>query len=88
MFMTVVLKPLPCTVRDKVFLNFNLEERSKVMAGVNTEFSEVIWFYPSANATENDKYVTFNYSEKIWYFGTLSEQRGWIAAHGPSLGYR
>ena len=68
---------LPCTVRDKVFLNFNLEERSKVMAGVNTEFSEVIWFYPSANATENDKYVTFNYSEKVWYFGTLS-RTAWL----------
>jgi hypothetical protein len=68
---------LPCTVRDKVFLNFNLEERSKVMAGVNTEFSEVIWFYPSKNATENDKYVTFNYSEKVWYFGTLS-RTAWL----------
>tara|TARA_Y100001978_G_scaffold81397_1_gene72904 strand:+ start:8989 stop:12357 length:3369 start_codon:yes stop_codon:yes gene_type:complete len=68
---------LPCTVRDKVFLDFNLEERNKVVVGVNTEFSEVIWFYPSESASENDKYVTFNYSEKVWYFGTLS-RTAWL----------
>ena len=68
---------LPCTVKDKVFLDFNLEQRSKVVAGVNTEFSEVIWFYPSSNSTDNDRYVTYNYSEKVWYFGTLS-RTAWL----------
>ena len=68
---------LPCTVKDKVFLDFNLEQRDKVVAGINSEFSEVTWFYPSANATDNDKYVTYNYSEKVWYFGTLS-RTAWL----------
>ena len=68
---------LPCSVKDKVFLNFNLEQRSKVTAGINSEFSEVTWFYPSAGATDNDRYVTYNYSEKVWYFGTLS-RTAWL----------
>ena len=68
---------LPCTVKDKVFLDFNLSERDKVVAGINSEFSEVTWFYPSANASDNDRYVTYNYAEKVWYFGTI-ERTAWL----------
>ena len=68
---------LPCTVKDKVFLDFNIEQRDKVVAGVNTEFSEVTWFYPSSDSSDNDRYVTYNYSQKIWYFGTLS-RTAWL----------
>jgi hypothetical protein len=60
-----------------VFLNFNFEEKDKVHVGVNSEFSEIMWFYPSADSTEIDSYVTFNYSENVWYFGTLARQ-AWI----------
>jgi len=62
---------LPCTVKDKVFLDLNIEERDKVHAGVNTEFSEIVWYYPSASSQEIDKYVIYNYTENIWYFGSL-----------------
>ena len=62
---------LPCTVKDEVFTNFNLEEKDKVVAGINSEFGEVWWFYPSASSSENDKYVIWNYVEKVWYFGSL-----------------
>ena len=68
---------IPCLVKDKVFLNFNFEERLKVHAGVNSEFSEIIWFYPSASSTEIDSYVTYNYLENLWYFGTL-ERQAWL----------
>lgn len=68
---------LPCTVKDKVFLDFNIEERDKVVAGINSEFSEVTWFYPSASSSDNDRYVTYNYLEKVWYFGTI-ERTAWL----------
>ena len=68
---------IPCPVKDKVFLNFNFEEKSKVHVGVNSEFSEIIWFYPSASSTEIDSYVTYNYLENVWYFGTL-ERQAWL----------
>jgi hypothetical protein len=68
---------LPCTVKDKVFLDFNFEERDKVHVGLNSEFSEILWFYPSSAGTEIDKYVAFNYLEKVWYYGTLVRQ-AWL----------
>lgn len=63
---------LPCTVRDYVFSDINEGQLEKVTAGTNTAFSEVWWYYPSANSTENDRYVVYNYQQQIWYYGTLS----------------
>ena len=68
---------LPCTVRQKVFGDFNRSESEKVTSGINSEFSEIFWFYPSANSTENDKYVIYNYGEKVWYFGSLA-RTAWL----------
>jgi len=62
---------LPCSVRDYVFSNINTDQLEKVTAGVNSAFAEVTWFYPSASSAENDSYVTYNYEQKIWYYGTL-----------------
>ena len=62
---------LPCPVKDKIFLDFNHEQSDKVVSGVNSEFSEVFWFYPSASSSDNDKYVIYNYGEKVWYFGSM-----------------
>mgnify|MGYP003112766641 FL=1 len=63
---------IACTVRDKVFLDFNHSQGDKVVAGVNSQWSEIWWFYPSANSDENDKYVIYNYANQTWYYGTLS----------------
>ena len=63
---------IACTVRDKVFLDFNEEQSSKVVAGVNSQWSEIWWFYPSANSGDNDKYVIYNYANQTWYYGTLA----------------
>jgi hypothetical protein len=63
---------LPCTVRDYVFEDFNSAQAEKVFGGINTQWGEVIWFYPSSTSDENDRYVVFNYLEKVWYYGNLS----------------
>lgn len=68
---------LTCTVRDYVFQDFNSEQADKVTAGVNSEWNEVFWFYPSASSSENDRYVVFNYQEKVWYYGTIN-RTAWI----------
>ena len=68
---------LPCTVKDKVFLDFNFDERDKVHVGVNSEFSEVIWFYAKADSSSVNAYVVYNYAEKVWYYGTLNRD-AWI----------
>ncbi len=68
---------LPCTVLDYVFSDFNRDQIGKVMAGHNSSYGEVWWFYPSSSATENDRYVIYNYQEKVWYFGNLA-RTAWV----------
>ena len=62
---------IPCTVRDYVFSDFNEGQIEKVTASTNSAFSEIWWFYPSANSDECDRYVVYNYEQKIWYYGTM-----------------
>ena len=68
---------LPCTVKDYVFSDFNEQQIQKVTAANNSSFSEIWWFYPSANSEENDRYVVFNYEQKVWYYGTL-DRTVWV----------
>ena len=68
---------LPCDVRQYVFNDFNFDQASQVFASTNQEFSEVWWFYCSTNSNSIDKYVVYNYLEKIWYYGTLA-RTAWI----------
>ena len=68
---------LPCMVRDYVFSDLNDAEIEKVNAAINTQHSEIWWFYPSANSTEVNRYVVYNYLEQVWYYGTLG-RTSWI----------
>jgi hypothetical protein len=68
---------LPCSVRDYVFEDMNLAQMEKVTAGLNSENSEIWWFYPSAASDENDRYVIYNYMEQAWYYGTLA-RTAWL----------
>ena len=48
----------------------------------------MIWFYPSASSNEIDKYVTYNYLEKVWTVGTTNDgytRTAWNRA--PALDY-
>ena len=71
------VQKLPCTVRDYVFSDFNENQAEKCFAALNSAFSEVWWYYPSAASTEIDKYVVFNYVQNIWYVGSLN-RTAWI----------
>jgi hypothetical protein len=68
---------LPCSVRDYVFEDMNLAQMEKVTAALNSENSEIWWFYPSAASQENDRYVIYNYLEQAWYYGNLA-RTAWI----------
>ena len=68
---------LLCPLKDYVFNDLNYSERDKIFAGLNSEYNEVTWFYPSANSTENDRYVTFNYKESVWTYGDLA-RTAWL----------
>ena len=66
------VRTLPCTVRNYVFDDINISQRYKIFAGRNENFNEVSWYYPSANSTEVNRYVTFNYVDNTWVVGTLN----------------
>jgi len=70
---------LPCTLRQYVFDDINRDQADLFFAGSNAEFNEVIWFYCSSSSSEIDRYVIYNYSENIWYFGTI-QRTAWIDA--------
>ena len=71
------VQTLPCSVRDYVFSDFNTTQAEKCFASVNSSFSEIWWFYPSANSSNNDKYVVYNYQQNIWYYGSLT-RTAWV----------
>jgi len=68
---------LPCSVKAYVFNDFNQDQAEKVTAAVNSSYSEIWWFYPSASSDTVDRYVIYNYAEQVWYYGNLN-RTAWI----------
>jgi hypothetical protein len=73
------VQTLPSALRTYVFQNINLSQQYQITAGINDAFSEVWWFYCSANSTTVDRYVVYNYLENIWYYGNMA-RTAWIDA--------
>ena len=77
------VKSLPCSVEDYVYDQADTTKGQQVCAGLNNQFTEVVWYYPSTNSTYNDQYVVFNYGEQmrggVWYIGTEA-RTSWIDA--------
>jgi hypothetical protein len=71
------VQTLNCDVRRYVFSDFNQSQAAQVFAGTNEGFNEVWWYYCSAGSTVVDKYVIYNYVEKIWYFGNMG-RTAWL----------
>ena len=79
------VKSLPCTVEDYVYDQADTTKGQQVYAGLNNQYTEVTWYYPSTNSEYNDQYVIFNYGESgripggVWYIGTEARTT-WIDA--------
>jgi hypothetical protein len=75
------VQKLPCSVQDFVFSDLDESQAFKCFAGLNEEFSEVWFFYPSTadNEREISRYVIYNYEENSWSVGTL-ERYSWLAS--------
>jgi hypothetical protein len=85
------VQTLTCDLQKHVFDDFNIDQQLQVFATTVQKFNEVWWFYCSANSTAIDRYVVFNYIEKVWYYGTLA-RTAWIdssvVSHNPiAAGY-
>jgi len=77
------VKSLPCSVEDFVYDSADTTKGQQVNAGLNNQFTEVVWYYPSTGSDYNNKYVVFNYGEPmkggVWYIGTEA-RTSWIDA--------
>jgi len=71
------ISTLKCDLLRYVFNDFNLQQIDQVFGGTNEEYHEVWWFYCSEDSTTVDKYVIYNYEEKIWYYGTMA-RTAWL----------
>jgi hypothetical protein len=71
------VETLPCTIRNYVFNDINLNQTDQIICGTNEGWNEVWWMYPSSQANFNDRYVIYNHLERIWYYGTI-ERAAWL----------
>jgi hypothetical protein len=71
------VETLPCSVRQFVFTDINREQEAQFFASTNEGFSEIWWFYCSKNSTVVDRYVIFNYLDRVWYYGTMN-RTAWL----------
>lgn len=82
------VETLPCSLRQYVFEDINPQQSDQFFSGSNEGYSEVWWFYcsltgPNGAGTEDnpnttiDRYVIFNYLDRVWYYGTLN-RTAWL----------
>jgi hypothetical protein len=71
------VQTLNCDLRRYVFSDLNQQQAAQVFCGTNEGFNEVWWFYCSSGSSLIDKYVIYNYFEKVWYYGTMA-RTAWL----------
>jgi len=80
-FYNGAVQKLPCTVQEYVFEDLDLGQAFKCFMGLNSEFGEMWFFYPSLTdgTGEISRYVIYNYEENTWSVGSLIRY-AWIDA--------
>jgi hypothetical protein len=71
------VETLPCSLRTYVYDDISRTQFSQIFSGTNEGFSEVWWYYCSANSPIIDRYVIFNYLDRVWYYGSLA-RTAWL----------
>jgi hypothetical protein len=71
------VETLPCTLWQFVFDDINKDQAFQVFAGSNESYNEIWWFYCSQNSNTVDKYIIYNYLERVWSYGTMN-RTAWL----------
>jgi hypothetical protein len=71
------VETLPCTLRQFVYQDINYSQADTIISGTNEGWNEVWWMYPSASSAYPNRYVIYNYLERIWYYGNI-DRTGWL----------
>jgi hypothetical protein len=68
---------LNCDLRRYVYQDINLGQAQQCFATTNEGFNEVWFFYCSSGSNTVNRYVVYNYMEKVWYYGTMARS-AWL----------
>jgi hypothetical protein len=72
------VQPVPCDVWDAVFQNLHPDYQHRSVAGSNSDFTEIWFFYPSlTGGGALDKAVKYNVIERTWDFD-LPPRCAWL----------
>jgi hypothetical protein len=71
------VQTLRCDLLRYVFSDISTTQYDQITSGTNEGFNEVWWFYCSENSTVIDKYVIYNYTEDLWYYGSMG-RTAWL----------
>lgn len=71
------VETLPCSLRQYIFDDINKDQAYQVFAGGNEGYNEVWWFYCSNGSNTVDKYVIYNYLDRVWYYGSMA-RTAWL----------
>ena len=71
------VETLPCSLRQYIFNDINIAQAYQVFCGGNEGYNEIWWFYCSTDSTSVDKYVIYNYLDRVWYYGSMS-RTAWL----------
>jgi len=73
------VETLPCALRQYIFDDINKDQAWQVTCGSNEGYNEIWWFYVSQSSknTVIDKYVVYNYADRVWYYGSIN-RTAWL----------
>jgi len=71
------VQTLRCDLLRFIYSDINLDQQPQFFAGTNEGFNEVWWFYCTSGSTVIDRYVVYNYTEDIWYYGSMG-RTAWL----------
>jgi hypothetical protein len=71
------VETLPCTLWQFIFDDINKDQAFQVFAGSNESYNEVWWFYCSQGSNSVNKYIIYNYLERVWSYGTMN-RTAWL----------
>jgi hypothetical protein len=71
------VQTLRCDLLRFIFDDINRTQYSQVFASTNEGFNEVWWFYCTRGSTTIDRYVVYNYTEDVWYYGSMA-RTAWL----------
>ena len=71
------VQTLRCDLRQFIYEDINLAQADQIFASTNEGFNEVWFFYCSQESITIDRYVTYNYLEDVWAYGTMA-RTAWL----------